>query len=92
MSTPVVKETIQQIKKACGCTGLCSCNVSGIRKDLREAAHDAGEKVRDIYDMATGESRDALAAARKQIRSNPLAAGAIAAGVGFLLSAFLRRR
>lgn len=92
MNIPSVKETIQQFKKSCGCVGSCDCNVSDIKKDLREAAHNAGEKMRELYDAASGESRDAIATARKQIRSNPLAASAIAAGVGFVLAALLRRR
>ena len=55
-------------------------------------AKEAGQKVREIFDHATHDARDAAAATEKQIRSNPLAASAIAAGIGFLLGALLRRR
>lgn len=81
-----VKETIHQVQDK-----ICD-KAQDMREDLREVAHDAGQKVREIYDTATHQGRDASAIVQKQIRSNPLAAGAIAAGIGFLLGALLRRR
>jgi len=81
-----VKETACQLQEK-----MCD-KAQDVRGDLREAAHNAGQKVREIYDTATHEGRDASALVQKQIRSNPLAAGAIAAGVGFLLGALFRRR
>ncbi len=56
------------------------------------SANQAGRKVRELIDTATHEARDATATAEQQIRSHPLAAGAIAAGVGFLIGALFRRR
>jgi len=81
-----VKETIHQAQET------CCAKAEDVREDLREVAHNAGQKVREIYDTATNQSRDATAMVEKQMRSNPLAASAIAAGVGFLLGALLRRR
>lgn len=77
-----LKETVHQLEEKC-------CDKAG---DMREAAHNAGQKVREIYDTATHQGRDALAATQKQIRSNPITASAIAAGVGFLLGVLFRRR
>ncbi len=62
------------------------------KEDIQEVAHKAGQKVRELYDTASHETRDATAAVEKQIRSHPLAASAIAAGLGFLLGALFRRR
>ena len=62
------------------------------KKDAQHSAHEAGRKARELIDGATHEARDAVAATEKQIRKNPLAAGAIAAGIGFLLGALLRRK
>lgn len=60
--------------------------------DVCCSANQAGRKVRQFLDTATHETRDATAAVEKQIRRNPLAASAIAAGIGFLAAAFFRRR
>lgn len=60
--------------------------------DLRETALHAGQKVRGIYDKAAHQGRDATAVFEKQVRSKPLEASLIAAGIGFLLGSFLRRR
>jgi len=89
MNSPNVKEPVEVFKKACGCTGPCGCH---LKKELRDVAHNAGEKLRDICDTATCESRNSIAVARKKIRNNPLAASAMAAGVGFILAALLRRK
>lgn len=55
-------------------------------------AREAGRKVRHFIDVATQDARDVSAATQKQIRQNPLAAGAIAAGIGFVLGSLFRRR
>ena len=81
-----VKEAIHQVQEKC-----CD-KAEDARKDLREVARNAGQKVREIYDTATHQGRDASVIVQKQIRSNPLTASAIAAGVGFVLGALLRRR
>jgi ElaB/YqjD/DUF883 family membrane-anchored ribosome-binding protein len=81
-----VKETIHQAQEKC-----CD-KAQEVREDLREAAHNAGQKVREIYDTATHQGRDATAAVERQIRRNPLAAGAAAAGIGFMLGLLFRRR
>ena len=66
--------------------------VVGLKEDIQEVAHKAGQKARGIYDAATHEARDATVVVEKQIRTHPVAASAIAAGVGFLLGALFRRR
>ena len=81
-----VKETVHGLQEKC-----CS-KAENVREELREAAHSAGQKAREIYDTATNEGRDAVAITEKQIRQHPLTASAIAAGVGFLLGALFRRR
>lgn len=55
-------------------------------------ANEAGHKVREFVDHAAHEARDALATTEKQILEHPVKASAIAAGIGFLLGALLRRR
>lgn len=60
--------------------------------DLSECASEAGRKVRAFIDTATDQTRDAVAGVNKQVRKNPLQATAIAAGIGFVVGALLRRR
>lgn len=62
------------------------------QENIRNAANEAGHKVREFVDTATHEVRDAAAATEKQIREHPLRSSAIAAGVGFLLGALFGRR
>lgn len=80
------KETIHHLQEK-----ICD-KALDVQEDLRETAHTAGQKMREIYDTASHEARDATATMEKQIRSHPLAASAIAAGIGFLLGALFRRR
>lgn len=60
--------------------------------DLCQSAEEAGRKVRKLIDNTTEQARDVMAGASKQVRSNPLQATAIAAGIGFLIGALLRRK
>lgn len=54
--------------------------------------HEAGSKVRKFATHTAQDARDALASTQKQIRKHPVKASAIAAGIGFVLGAFFRRR
>ena len=66
---------------------------TGERKaDIYELAHKAGEKARQLVDEAGAEFSDQAGTVAEAIRRKPLQAGAIMAGVGFLLGLFLRRR
>ncbi len=66
--------------------------VIDLKEDMEETAQKAGQKVRELYDTATQETRDTTAAIEKQIRRHPIAAGAIAGGIGVLLGLLFRRR
>lgn len=55
-------------------------------------ANEAGRKVREVIDHSLHDARDAMASAEHQIRTHPVKSSAIAAGIGFLLGALLRRR
>jgi len=58
---------------------------------IQEAAHNAGEHMRDMYNSASNElthTRDRLTA---EIRTNPIRSGAIALGVGALIGLLVRR-
>lgn len=79
-------QTVHQLQEQV-CDKACD-----VKEDVQEVAHYASQKVREIYDTAIHQGRDATAAVEKQIRSHPLATSAIAAGIGFLLGALFRRR
>lgn len=55
-------------------------------------AKEAGRKLREVVDHVAHDARDAVAATEKQIREHPVRSSAIAAGIGFLVGALLRRR
>lgn len=59
--------------------------------DLHNAANNAGRRVRDLYNSASGEMSNASNTVTSEIRSNPIRSSAIAIGVGFLLGALFRR-
>lgn len=59
--------------------------------DLKEAANEAGRKVRSIYDTATSQAMEAKDTVTTQIRSNPVRSSLIALGVGFVFGALFRR-
>jgi ElaB/YqjD/DUF883 family membrane-anchored ribosome-binding protein len=61
------------------CDGLCEC------------AAGAGRKARALVDDATGQARDGVAVVSRKVRSHPLQATAIAAGIGLALGALIRR-
>jgi len=86
LTQKTAKDTVHQLQERIHDKAL------DIKDDVQEAAHKAGVKVREAYDNASEETRDVVAATEKQIRRHPFAAGAIAAGVGFVLGALLRRR
>jgi ElaB/YqjD/DUF883 family membrane-anchored ribosome-binding protein len=57
-----------------------------------EVARKAGQKLREVIDMAGDEARDVRASAIKQVRQRPLQTSVIAAGVGLLAGLLLGRR
>lgn len=57
-----------------------------------DMAHKAGQKVHALVETAQHEARDATATVIKEVRSKPLQASAIAAGIGFLFGLLMRRR
>lgn len=76
------KKAIRELEKCC----------DKAQDEASEVAHAAGEKVREVYDNITQETRDAAKKVTKQIRSNPLMATAVATGVGFLVGLLSSRR
>lgn len=62
------------------------------KDDIAVLANKAGHKLREVVDSASDETRDAKATIIKEVRQHPVQAGAIAAGIGFVLGFLLRRR
>lgn len=60
-------------------------------QDMKEAANQAGRKVRNIYDTVTSQAMDAKDTVTTEIRTNPVRSSVIALGVGFVLGALFRR-
>lgn len=61
----------------------------GVGDRFSDAASDAGDRVRDAADSARSGLQQAPAMARRQTQGNPLAAGLIALGAGWLLGSLL---
>ncbi len=59
--------------------------------ELHNAAHQAGRKVRSLYNTASHEISHAGDVVTSEIRSNPVRSSLIAIGVGVVLGALLRR-
>ncbi len=59
--------------------------------DLHNAAHQAGRKVRSMYNTASNEISHAGDVVTSEIRNNPVRSSLIAMGVGVVLGALLRR-
>ena len=57
-----------------------------------EKARDAGAKVRQIIDGATGEVTDVAEVVESKINEKPVQATLIALAAGFVLGLLLRRR
>ncbi|MFZ4762425.1 MAG: hypothetical protein ACOYK8_06395 [Alphaproteobacteria bacterium] len=55
-------------------------------------ASEMGRKTREFIDHASHDARDVTASVKKQIRTNPVMASAIAAGVGFVIGNIFSRR
>jgi ElaB/YqjD/DUF883 family membrane-anchored ribosome-binding protein len=62
------------------------------KKELSEKAHEAGAKVRAIYDQASGEVRELSQNVEEHIYKKPVQSSLIALGAGVLLGLLLRRR
>lgn len=69
-------------------TSLKTCSMSD---DLQNAANNAGQKVRSLYNSASNEITHASDAVTGEIRGNPIRSSAIALGVGFIIGALMRR-
>jgi ElaB/YqjD/DUF883 family membrane-anchored ribosome-binding protein len=62
-----------------------------IAEATHNAAHNAGEKVRNMYNCVSDEISGASCAVSSQIKNKPMQSGLIVLGVGFILGALLRR-
>jgi ElaB/YqjD/DUF883 family membrane-anchored ribosome-binding protein len=62
-----------------------------IKDGLDGAAHQAGQKIRHLYNSASGEIHHATDAVTNEIRTNPIRSSAIALGAGVLLGMLIRR-
>lgn len=58
---------------------------------IHNAAHQAGESVRGMYNSASDELTHVSARMKAEIRTNPLRSSAIALGVGALIGLLIRR-
>ena len=58
---------------------------------LHDAAHQAGESVRGMYNSANNELHHAGDRMKAEIRTNPIRSSAIALGVGALIGLLIRR-
>jgi Protein of unknown function (DUF3618) len=63
--------------------------VSGTASSVQDAASSAAGTVHDVAASAAGAVQEAPQAVRRQTRGNPLAAGLIAFGAGWLISSLL---
>ncbi len=59
--------------------------------DLHVAAHEAGRKVRRIYNSVGEEISDTSDHVTSEIRKNPIRSSLIALGIGVVLGALLRK-
>jgi len=65
--------------------------VNDMKDGLHTAAHQAGCKVRSIYNSASNEISHASDTVTTEIRSNPVRSSLIALGIGVVLGALIRR-
>lgn len=72
-----------------GLTGRASDTVSGLGSRASGAAGDVGSRVGDLAGSAKDTVASAPSAVTRQARGNPLAAGLIALGAGWLLGSLL---
>ncbi len=80
-NSPAKNETVTHLKDAAHVLG----------DDLHNAANQAGQKVRSMYNAAGHEITHAGEYVGTEIRNNPVRSSVIALGVGVLLGALLRR-
>ena len=59
--------------------------------DLAVHANQAGKKLRDLVDNASGQMSEAGKKVSDEIQNNPVRSSAIALGIGFVLGALFRR-
>lgn len=65
--------------------------VSQLREDLAKLTSSISNKAEQKLDHAQDQAKEQVERIEGQIRENPLAATAIAAGIGFLLGAIISR-
>lgn len=78
---PVKESTISDLK----------ISTHELSDDLQNAAHNAGRKVRSMYNSASDEITHASDVVTGEIRGNPIRSSAIALGLGVVIGALLRR-
>lgn len=92
MNPPIKEETIQNFKNSAQDFRSNASELAHEAKgDLRDAANQAGRKVRGYIDAANDEISQATDTVTKEIRSNPIQSSLIALGAGFILGALFRR-
>ena len=64
---------------------------SGVKDDFRDAANNAGRKVRSFFNSASDELSSAKETVTTQIRTNPVQSSFAALGIGFVLGLLYRR-
>ena len=67
-------------------------NLPTKKEELRAKAHEAGSKVRALYDHARDDVTHAAETVEGHIHDKPVQASVIALGAGLLLGLLLRRR
>lgn len=87
------KETVEDAKQAVrDGSERIGAEVLHMGDDLRAIANRAGANVRHFFVAKKQEVTDASEAYTETVRAKPIQATLLAAGVGFLLASFLRRR
>ena len=72
--------------------GIGKSSASGAVGSVKDRANDAMDSVKDQISNLRDKSNDQVQAVGKKIEDNPLAATAIAFGVGFILAKILSRK
>lgn len=62
-----------------------------VKEDMQDMAHQAGRKVRNLFNAASDEVTHVSETVTTEIRTNPVRSSMIALGVGVVLGALLRR-
>ena len=63
--------------------------IAGVKDRVMGSAHDVADTARNAADSGRGGASDGKAAVKQRTRGNPMAAGLIAFGAGWLLSSLI---